>query len=67
MAISGSYVRSHNFDIKLLCFLTRVEGKDGYFKKDLEHEPDTIVLQVASNLVKHFVATYVLLPAKMST
>ena len=55
------------YSIQLCPLLTRVEGKDGYFKKDLEHEPDTIVLQVASNLVKHFVATYVLLPAKMTT
>ena len=50
MAISGSYARLHNLLTKLRCLLTRVEGEDGYFEKDLEHEPDTVVLQVARNL-----------------
>ena len=62
--ISGSYEEPHNLAIRLLSLLTRVEGKDGYFKKDLEHEPDTVVLQVTSNLAKHFVATSGLLPAR---
>ena len=64
MAISGSYARLHNLLTKLRCLLTRVEGEDGYFEKDLEHEPDTVVLQVARNLAKHFVAINGLLPAR---